>query len=61
MCKIYKNPIEGDGGEQLLPQADGGKQKRERDMNRENKEIVDALRREVRQLQSDRLVKLESE
>ena len=30
-------------------------------MNRENKEIVDALRREVRQLQSDRLVKLESE
>lgn len=30
-------------------------------MNQENKEIADLLRREVRQLQSDRLIKLESE
>lgn len=30
-------------------------------MNKENKEIVDALRRELRALQSDRLIKLESE
>nr|WP_308628979.1 substrate-binding domain-containing protein [uncultured Eisenbergiella sp.] len=30
-------------------------------MNQENKEIADILRREVKQLQSDRLIKLESE
>ena len=30
-------------------------------MNRENKEIADILRKEVKQLQSDRLIKLESE
>lgn len=36
-------------------------QKERADMNKENKEIADILREEVKKLQSDRLIKLESE
>ena len=47
LCKITKITYLIEAGEEI--------------MNRENKEIADILRKEVKQLQSDRLIKLESE